>query len=112
MAVSLSLQVTFWSMCFFYVKIFLLLDYYCYPILCCRLQYFSRGCQAYQKVLREAIQGKKGDELKTEENKVKLIALKTTANINTIIKDFFHSPPAAKVSYTYSIEHILYPGIC
>ncbi|KAA0196794.1 hypothetical protein HAZT_HAZT004575, partial [Hyalella azteca] len=61
-----------------------------------RLQYFARGSQAYQKVLREAIAGKKGDELKSEENKVKLIALKTTANINTIIKDFFHTPPAAK----------------
>jgi hypothetical protein len=67
-----------------------------------RLQYFARGSQAYQKVLREAIAGKKGDELKSEENKVKLIALKTTANINTIIKDFFHTPPAAKSSISLS----------
>lgn len=67
-----------------------------------RLQYFSRGSQAYQKVLREAIQGKKGDELKTEENKIKLIALKTTANINTLIKDYFHTPPAAKSTISLS----------
>ena len=66
-------------------------------MLVCRLQYFARGSQSYQKVLRDSIQGKKGDELKTEESKIKLIALKTTANINTIIKDFFHTPPAAKV---------------
>uniref|UniRef100_A0A2P2HWS6 Apoptosis inhibitor 5-A-like n=1 Tax=Hirondellea gigas TaxID=1518452 RepID=A0A2P2HWS6_9CRUS len=67
-----------------------------------RLQYFARGSQAYQKVLREALQGKKGEELKTEENKIKLIALKTTANINTLIKDFFHSPPAAKSTIALS----------
>jgi len=67
-----------------------------------RLTYFSRWSQAYQKVLREAIAGKKGDELKTEESKTKLIALKTTANINTIVKDFFHSPPACKSTITLS----------
>jgi len=67
-----------------------------------KLQYFARGSQAYQKVLREAIQGKKGEELKTEENKIKLVALKTTANINTLIKDYFHSPPAAKSTITLS----------
>jgi len=67
-----------------------------------RLTYFSRGCQAYQKVLRDSIKDKKGDELKTEESKTKLIALKTTANINTIVKDFFHNPPAAKSSITLS----------
>jgi len=67
-----------------------------------RLTYFSRGAQAYQKVLRDAIKGKTGDELKTEESKTKLIALKTTANITTIVKDFFHNPPAAKSSITLS----------
>jgi len=67
-----------------------------------RLTYFSRWSQAYQKVLREAIAGKTGDELKTEESKTKLMALKTTANINTIVKDFFHSPPACKSTITLS----------
>lgn len=65
----------------------------------CRLQYFARVCQAYQKRLREALANKKGDELKTEENKIKLIALKTTANINALIRDLFHQPPSYKVSY-------------
>jgi len=67
-----------------------------------RLTYFSRGSQAYQKVLRDAISEKKGDELKTEESKTKLIALKTTANINSIVKDFFHNPPACKSNITLS----------
>jgi len=67
-----------------------------------RLTYFSRWSQAYQKVLRDAISAKKGDELKTEESRTKLIALKTTANINTIVKDFFHNPPAAKSTITLS----------
>jgi len=67
-----------------------------------RLTYFSRWSQAYQKVLRDAISEKKGDELKTEESRTKLIALKTTANINTVVKDFFHNPPAAKSTITLS----------
>ena len=40
---------------------------------------------------------KKGDELKSEESKTKLSALKTTSNITSIVKDFFHNPPASKV---------------
>ncbi|KDR14692.1 Apoptosis inhibitor 5, partial [Zootermopsis nevadensis] len=61
-----------------------------------RLQYFARGIQGYIKKLREALQGKTADELKTEENKIKVVALKTTSNINTLIKDLFHSPPSYK----------------
>jgi hypothetical protein len=61
-----------------------------------RLQYFARGIQGYIKKLREAINGKSEEELKTEENQLKVIALKTTNNINTLIKDLFHSPPSFK----------------
>jgi len=60
------------------------------------LQYFARGIQGYIKKLREALQGKTADELKTDENKIKVVALKTTSNINTLIKDLFHSPPSYK----------------
>ncbi|XP_076033839.1 apoptosis inhibitor cassowary [Oratosquilla oratoria] len=67
-----------------------------------RLQYFARGSQAYQKRLREALASKKGEELKSEENKIKLVALKTTANINTLIKDLFHQPPAYKATIALS----------
>ncbi|XP_046395437.1 apoptosis inhibitor 5 isoform X1 [Ischnura elegans] len=61
-----------------------------------RLQYFARGIQGYIKKLREALQGKQGDELKTDENRIKVVALKTTSNINILIKDLFHSPPSYK----------------
>ncbi|KAL7642449.1 UNVERIFIED_CONTAM: hypothetical protein RMT77_007010 [Armadillidium vulgare] len=67
-----------------------------------RLQYFARGSHAYQKKLRETLAEKKGEELKTEENNIKLIALKTTANINTLIKDLFHQPPSYKSTMTLS----------
>ncbi|KAI4489840.1 hypothetical protein M0804_004022 [Polistes exclamans] len=61
-----------------------------------RLQYFARGIQGYIKKLREAISGKSEEELNTEENQLKVVALKTTNNINTLIKDLFHSPPSFK----------------
>lgn len=61
-----------------------------------RLQYFARGIQGYIKKLREAINGKDEEELKSDENQLKVVALKTTNNINTLIKDLFHSPPSFK----------------
>ncbi|XP_014234899.1 apoptosis inhibitor 5 [Trichogramma pretiosum] len=61
-----------------------------------RLQYFARGIQGYIKKLREAIHGKSEEDLKSKENQIKVIALKTTSNINTLIKDLFHSPPSFK----------------
>lgn len=67
-----------------------------------RLQYFARGIQGYIKKLREALQGKTGDELKTDENKIKVVALKTTSNINTLIKDLFHTPPSYKSTISLS----------
>ena len=38
------------------------------------------------KQLRLALQGKSGTDLKSEENKLKLVALKVTTTINTLIK--------------------------
>lgn len=70
-----------------------------------RLQYFARGIQGYIKKLREAIGGKTEDELKSEENQLKVVALRTTNNINTLIKDLFHSPPSFK-----SIVHLSWKG--
>ncbi|KAK3102563.1 hypothetical protein FSP39_012213 [Pinctada imbricata] len=67
-----------------------------------RLQYFARGVQVYIKTLRAALQGKTGETLKTEENKIKVVALKITSNINTLIKDLFHSPPSYKAVVTLS----------
>ncbi|XP_002731277.1 apoptosis inhibitor 5 [Saccoglossus kowalevskii] len=74
-----------------------------------RLQYFARGCQMYMKQLRLAVQGKKGEELKSEENKIKVVALKVTSNINTLIKDLFHNPPSYKSLITLSWKPIQKP---
>ncbi|XP_078692187.1 apoptosis inhibitor 5-like isoform X4 [Branchiostoma floridae x Branchiostoma belcheri] len=82
-----------------------------------RLQFFARGLQVYIKQLRLALQGKTGEQLKTaelhrgpsqangcftfntephQENKIKVVALRTTSNINVLIKDLFHNPPSYK----------------
>lgn len=67
-----------------------------------RLQYLARGVQGYIKKLRLALQGKKTAELKTDENKLKVAALKTTSNINILIRDLFHVPPSFKSTITLS----------
>ncbi|KAJ8417005.1 hypothetical protein AAFF_G00282320 [Aldrovandia affinis] len=67
-----------------------------------RLQYFARGLQVYIRQLRVALQGKTGEALKTEENKIKVVALKITNNINVLIKDLFHNPPSYKSTITLS----------
>lgn len=67
-----------------------------------RLQYFARGLQVYIRQLRVALQGKSGDALKTDENKIKVVALKITNNINILIKDLFHNPPSYKSTVTLS----------
>ncbi|XP_077309649.1 apoptosis inhibitor 5 [Lithobates pipiens] len=67
-----------------------------------RLQYFARGLQVYIRQLRLALQGKSGEALKTEENKIKVVALKITNNINVLIKDLFHNPPSYKSTVTLS----------
>lgn len=48
------------------------------------------------KKLQEEIKAKKPTDPKTEEDKLKLIGLKTTSNIQTLIRDLFHSPPSYK----------------
>lgn len=64
-----------------------------------RVQYFARGLQVYIKELKAALVGKTSDELRTDkENQIKLIALKTCNNINTLIKDLFHNPPSYKAT--------------
>lgn len=67
-----------------------------------RLQYFARGIQGYIKKLREALKGKNAEEMKTEENKIKVVALKTTSNINVLIRDLFHNPPSYKSNISLS----------
>ncbi|KAM4617336.1 apoptosis inhibitor 5 [Discoglossus pictus] len=74
-----------------------------------RLQYFARGLQVYIRQLRLALQGKTGEALKTEENKIKVVALKITSNINVLIKDLFHIPPSYKSTVTLSWKPVQKP---
>ncbi|XP_053694086.1 apoptosis inhibitor 5 homolog isoform X2 [Sabethes cyaneus] len=61
-----------------------------------RLQYLARGTQGYIKKLQEAVKDKTTEEKKSEENQIKITALKTTSNISTLIRDLFHTPPSFK----------------
>ncbi|XP_058818213.1 apoptosis inhibitor 5 homolog isoform X2 [Topomyia yanbarensis] len=61
-----------------------------------RLQYLARGTQGYIKKLQEAVKGKPTDEKNSDENQIRVTALKTTSNISTLIRDLFHTPPSFK----------------
>lgn len=43
-------------------------------------------------------------ELKSEDNKIKTVALNATTNINTLIKDFFKIPPSYKCAIQLSFK--------
>ncbi|KAJ2950592.1 hypothetical protein O0L34_g8843 [Tuta absoluta] len=68
-----------------------------------RLQYTARLTQGYIKKLKEVTQGKKSDD-KSEENKLKVAALNTTSNINTLIRDIFRTPPSFKSKVNLSFQ--------
>ncbi|XP_076805190.1 apoptosis inhibitor 5-like [Clavelina lepadiformis] len=68
-----------------------------------RLQYFARGLQVYIKQLKASLEGKTPTQLRSEpENRIKVIALKTCNNVNTLLRDLFHNPPAYKSSVQVS----------
>ncbi|BFZ05160.1 hypothetical protein BsWGS_08198 [Bradybaena similaris] len=67
-----------------------------------RLQYIARGSQNCIKRLKEALQGKTGEALRTEENKKRIVALKLFTNITLLVKDLMHNPPAYKAAITLS----------
>ncbi|CAG9091326.1 unnamed protein product [Plutella xylostella] len=69
-----------------------------------RLQYTASLTQGYIKKLKEVTQGKKGDNANSEENKLKVAALKTTSNINTLIRDIFRTPPSFKSKVELSFQ--------
>ena len=56
------------------------------------------------KKLRESLQGKSGDQLKDEESRIKVTALRTTSNINSLIRDLFRNPPNYKATVTLSFK--------
>ncbi|CAH0397501.1 unnamed protein product [Chilo suppressalis] len=69
-----------------------------------RLQYTARLTQGYIKKLKEVTQGKKGQDANSEENKLKIAALKTTSNINVLIRDIFRTPPSFKSKVQLSFQ--------
>jgi hypothetical protein len=55
-----------------------------------RLQYLARGTQGYVKKLQDEIKaGKVSDHPTTDEEKMKVIGLNTTSNIQTLIRDLY-----------------------
>ncbi|EHB05334.1 Apoptosis inhibitor 5 [Heterocephalus glaber] len=73
--------------------------YHNYAILADATEQVGQHKDAYQVILDG---GKTGEALKTEENKIKAVALKITNNINVFIKDLFHIPPSYKSTVTLS----------
>ncbi|CAH0628811.1 unnamed protein product [Chrysodeixis includens] len=69
-----------------------------------RLQYTARLTQGYIKKLKEVTQSQKGEDANSEENKLKIAALKTTSNINTLIRDLFRTPPSFKSKVQLSFQ--------
>ncbi len=56
-----------------------------------RLQYLARGTQGYVKKLQdEKKAGKVSEHPTTDEEKLKIIGLNTTSNIQTLIRDLYH----------------------
>lgn len=62
-----------------------------------RLQYLARGVTGYLKKLKEFLSTPAGKQ-DTEDVKFKKIALRTTENLQAMIKDLFHSPPIYKAN--------------
>lgn len=56
------------------------------------------------KKLRESLQGKSADQLKDEESRIKVTALRTTSNINSLIRDLFRNPPSYKATVNLSFK--------
>jgi len=56
-----------------------------------RLQYLARATQAYMKKLREDLTGKRGEELRTEENRTKVFINKSFLMIMFTMHVFYYS---------------------
>jgi len=67
-----------------------------------RLQYLARGVTGYLKKLREFLSSPAGRKADSEDVKIKKIALRSTENIQTMIRDLFHSPPHYKANIALS----------
>eukprot|EP00088_Acartia_fossae_P057066 TRINITY_DN6651_c0_g1_i8.p1 TRINITY_DN6651_c0_g1~~TRINITY_DN6651_c0_g1_i8.p1 ORF type:complete len:312 (+),score=118.37 TRINITY_DN6651_c0_g1_i8:40-936(+) len=66
-----------------------------------RLQYLARGVSGYLKKLKEFLNSPAGRQ-DNDDVKFKKLALKTTENLQAMIKDLFHSPPIYKAKVVLS----------
>lgn len=71
-----------------------------------RLQYLACHAQGYNRGLRDDLRGK-AVNLKDEAYKLKLLTLKTTNNINAIVRDLFHNPPRFQAAISLSWKQTL-----
>jgi len=56
------------------------------------------------KLLRKKLTGLSNEEMKTEENMISALAIKTNSNIHALIKDLFYNPPAYKAIVPLSFK--------
>lgn len=62
-----------------------------------RLQHLALGCTKYMDILSAHLREvKSSEDHKKEENVLKSVALRTTKNISTLVKDLFKKPPQFK----------------
>ena len=67
-----------------------------------RLGYFFKGNTACMKKLKEYLDSRNLTEMKTEENRLKSTAYRSTNNLSLLIKDLFHVPPSYRVKIELS----------
>lgn len=58
-----------------------------------RLQHLALGCSKYSDLLSAV---KPGDDNKKEDSQIRSVALRTTKNISTLVRDLFRKPPSFK----------------
>ena len=58
--------------------------------------------QTYLKSLKETLQSKTKEDLKAADNKLRVVALKLTNNVNVLIRELFKNPPSYKAVITLS----------
>lgn len=67
-----------------------------------RLQFLARGVTGYLKKLKEFLSSPAGRKTEEEDVKIKQIALRSTENLQAMIRDLFHSPPIFKATIVLS----------
>ena len=66
-----------------------------------RLAYVARVIQLYTKNIQAALKALPKEDLAKEENKLKILAMRTTGNINTLLKDLLH---VSNLTYRSSVS--------